>query len=86
MPGVKGGSSRVHASKAGYTSNWTPILLYKGRPHTSPDKEVAFWKGQAPAIHATMLKYKLHIDEENSAHLAKMDYRLWLCSPSFSDA
>ena len=34
-------------------------------------KKGSFWKSQAPAIHATILQYKLHI--ENSAHLAKMD-------------
>ena len=32
-----------------------------------------FWKSQAPAIHLAVLKYRLHIDAVNSAHLDKMD-------------
>ena len=28
-------------------------------------KKGSFWKSQAPAIHTTVLKYKLHVDEEN---------------------
>ena len=40
-------------------------------PHLT--KKGFFWKSQAPAIHPTMLKYKLHIDTENSAHFDKMD-------------
>ena len=35
-------------------------------PHLT--KKGFFWKSQAPAIHATVLKYELHIDAENSAH------------------
>ena len=36
-------------------------------------KKGFFWKSQTPAIHTTVLKYKLHIDAENSAHVEKMD-------------
>ena len=40
-------------------------------PHLT--KKGFFWKSQAPAIHTTVLQYKLHTDAVNSAHLAKMD-------------
>ena len=40
-------------------------------PHLT--KKGFSWKSQAPAIHTTVLKFRLHIDAENSAHLDKMD-------------
>ena len=40
-------------------------------PHLT--KKGLFWKSQAPAIHQAVLKYRLHIDAVNSAHLNKVD-------------
>ena len=39
-------------------------------PHLT--KKGYFWKSMAPAIHLAVLKYRLYIDPENSAHLAEM--------------
>ena len=40
-------------------------------PHLT--RKGSFWKSQAPAIHTAMLKFSLHIDAVNSAHLDKME-------------
>ena len=36
-------------------------------------KKGSFWKNQAPAIHAAVLKFRLHIDAVSSAHLEKVE-------------
>ena len=40
-------------------------------PHLT--RKGSFWKSQAPAIHIAVLKFGLHIDAVNSAHLDKME-------------
>ena len=53
------------------TGNQTYYMRGGLIPHLT--KKGCFWKSQAPAIHTTVLKYGLHIDAVNSAHLSKMD-------------
>ena len=49
-----------------------PYYMKGGRiPHLT--KKGFFWKSQAPAIHTAVLKFRLHVDAENSAYLDKMD-------------
>ena len=40
-------------------------------PHLT--KKGCFWKSTPPAIHMTVLKYRLHIDPENSAYLDQIE-------------
>ena len=64
----------IHAQVSSHVVDWKPALLHERRSYTSSDKErVSFGRVEAPAIHSTVLKFRLHINAVNSAHLDRMD-------------